>query len=181
MEPKQYEIIEGVMYYMAPTNLFHYNASDNLSDALKKRLDRRRFKITADVSLIPEGFEMKLFPDVAVFEKGYNNTPTGSVTSIPLFVAEVISPSSRRKDIYVKPKAYEKLGVKDYWLIDPYGQCVTVYKFNEVSKTFDCIDTIQKLSSEDKAEMENEPQCLDLPFLASSSIDIDEIFPDEED
>ena len=175
---QEYEIIEGVKYYMAPTNLFHYNASDHLSDAIKKRLDRSKYKLTADVALAPDGSNT-MFPDVAVFEKGYKYTPTGTITSIPLFVAEIISPSSRRKDISVKPRTYEKLGVKEYWLVDPYGECITTFLYNETSCTLDYVNTYQKLSAEELEKMKDEPQNMSLSFI-DTDINIKEIFPDED-
>ena len=172
---KAYEIMEGKKYYMSPTNLFHYNASDKLSDAIKKRLDKSKYKLTEDVCLIPEGYDMKLYPDVAVFASNFKYSSSGAITTNPIFVAEIISPSSRRKDTAVKPKIYEQIGVKEYWLVDPYGKCVTAYMYNESSHALEYTDTYQKLSAEDLETMPDEPQDMRLDFL-DTEININEIF-----
>jgi Uma2 family endonuclease len=37
----------------------------------------------------------------------------------PDLVVEVLSPSTRRRDLTVKKRVYESSGVKEYWIIDP--------------------------------------------------------------
>ena len=47
----------------------------------------------------------------------------------PDFVAEVLSKSTRRKDIGVKTYKYANAGVREYWMIDPKDMKVIVYTF----------------------------------------------------
>lgn len=47
----------------------------------------------------------------------------------PDFIAEVISPSSLRRDMVIKLNKYANAQVREYWLIDPLKQKVTVYDF----------------------------------------------------
>ena len=47
----------------------------------------------------------------------------------PDFVAEVVSPSSRRMDYMVKMVRYEDAGVREYWIVDPQICQTTVYRF----------------------------------------------------
>jgi len=46
----------------------------------------------------------------------------------PDLVLEVISPESRRYDSETKKGDYERFGVKEYWLIDPYQQTMVFYR-----------------------------------------------------
>ena len=47
----------------------------------------------------------------------------------PEFVCEVLSPSTRKKDMTVKLSKYINAGVKEYWVIDPDKKKITVYDF----------------------------------------------------
>jgi len=45
----------------------------------------------------------------------------------PDWVIEIVSPSSKRMDYYLKLHAYEEAGVREYWVIDPEKKSVVVY------------------------------------------------------
>ena len=183
LEVREYEVIEGRKHTMSPTNFFHYVASDNISAILKAHLNKAEYQLTQDVCLIPDGFSgVKLFPDVAVFKKPCHITAKGAVTDIPLFVAEVISPSSRAKDTNVKLRLYAEIGVSEYWLADPYGKYVTSYLLDRETERYDCVCMIQKLDEEDLSDMSEEEraehsQVIKLNFL-NAEININEIFTD---
>ena len=57
----------------------------------------------------------------------------------PDFVAEVLSKSTRRKDIGVKTYKYANAGVREYWMIDPKDMKVIVYTF---AQNDDAEDTV---------------------------------------
>lgn len=44
---------------------------------------------------------------------------------------EVISPSTRKKDMDLKKRKYKNAGVKEYWLVFPKERGVLVYLFGE--------------------------------------------------
>jgi Uma2 family endonuclease len=46
----------------------------------------------------------------------------------PDLVVEVLSPSTARRDHGVKFALYEKYGTREYWLIDPEGEFVPVFR-----------------------------------------------------
>jgi Uma2 family endonuclease len=45
----------------------------------------------------------------------------------PDWVAEVLSPSTERHDKVVKVPVYERAGVRELWLVDPYKLVVNIY------------------------------------------------------
>lgn len=51
----------------------------------------------------------------------------------PDWIIEIVSPSSRQMDYYKKLLKYHNSGVKEYWVVDPQRQAVTVYNFLEDS------------------------------------------------
>ena len=48
----------------------------------------------------------------------------------PDLVVEVLSPSTRRKDMTLKLSKYAEAGVQEYWIIDPKKENIIVYKFS---------------------------------------------------
>ena len=57
----------------------------------------------------------------------------------PDFVLEVVSPSSRSRDYLVKLNKYYYAGVREYWIVDPKHQNVSVYLFHDTDEEFDHI------------------------------------------
>ena len=51
------------------------------------------------------------------------------VYGAPDFVAEVLSESTRKKDMVLKLGKYRNAGVREYWVIDMKGRRVLVYDF----------------------------------------------------
>jgi Uma2 family endonuclease len=49
----------------------------------------------------------------------------------PDLVVEVLSPSTRRRDLSSKLRLYERSGVAEYWVIDPEEDTVEVYRLDE--------------------------------------------------
>jgi len=51
------------------------------------------------------------------------------VYGAPDFIIEILSPSTRKKDMVTKLNKYMNAGVKEYWMIDPKKKTVLVYDF----------------------------------------------------
>ena len=49
----------------------------------------------------------------------------------PDFILEVLSKSTRRRDMVIKLQKYANAGVKEYWMVDIEGRRVFVYIFDE--------------------------------------------------
>ncbi len=67
-------------------------------------------------------------PDISVVcdrekldEKGCQGAPDWTI--------EIISPSSVKMDCERKVKLYREAGVREYWIVDPKTETVTVYNF----------------------------------------------------
>jgi Uma2 family endonuclease len=53
------------------------------------------------------------------------------VRGVPEIVVEVASPSTRRRDETIKRRLYERMGVAEYWIVDPRTEVVRVYRRDE--------------------------------------------------
>lgn len=49
----------------------------------------------------------------------------------PDWIIEVVSPSSKRMDYFRKLFKYNSAGVREYWIVDPIKELVTVYNFEQ--------------------------------------------------
>ena len=124
------EIIDGISYAMAPgaTNE-HQSISMELAWQLRSFLQGKHCKVRTaplDVRLNADhGDDTVVQPDILVVCDKSKFSPDGKgVTGAPEFVAEILSPSSEKHDRIVKYKAYQRAGVREYWIIDPTHKMV---------------------------------------------------------
>lgn len=126
------ELIDGVIYDMAAPSGIHQTIDAEIwarfRECIKKHdMPCRAFIAPFDVRLDRDDRTI-VQPDVLVLCH-----PVGSIQRIdgaPEFVAEVLSPSTRRKDLTVKLEKYAEAGVMEYWIIDPENEKVMVYDFD---------------------------------------------------
>lgn len=119
------ELIDGEMI-MAPAP---YPVHQIVVSELFRMLDRhikagRLLFAPADVKL----GENVVQPDIFWIQEGGACQIAGSYwQGAPDFVAEVLSPSTAKRDRGEKFRIYEQAGVREYWLIDPDAQFIEVY------------------------------------------------------
>ena len=49
----------------------------------------------------------------------------------PDFIVEILSPSTRKKDMSIKASKYQNAGVREYWMVDPDRRKIIVHLFGE--------------------------------------------------
>ena len=67
-------------------------------------------------------------PDVLILcdvSKLSGNTIVGA----PDFIVEIVSPSTRKKDMFIKLEKYMTAGVREYWMVDVEKKKVLIYDF----------------------------------------------------
>ncbi len=80
----------------------------------------------------------------------------------PDMLVEVLSKSTRKKDLTIKKDIYEAQGVREYWIIDPYMKAISVYLLREGKYFLDdeyiLFDEqeLELLTEEEKADVKNE-------------------------
>ena len=134
------ELIDGVFYDMSsPTNI-HQLLAGEIYRVLANFLRTKKgpclpFIAPADVQLDCDNKTI-LQPDVFVV-CDRKKIPANRVFGAPDLVIEILSPSTRKKDISIKTNKYLNAGVREYWIVDPSKQKVLVYLFED--KDFDDI------------------------------------------
>ena len=122
------ELIDGEPVVIPPDNLPAASAQGELYLRL-----RRWQAETADAGLVIQSTFVRidatstLGPDIAWW--GHARRPPlvpGTVTIVPDWVAEVLSPSTRENDLGPKHVRYLAAGVRELWLVDPNARTITV-------------------------------------------------------
>ena len=71
-------------------------------------------------------------PDISVICDPKKLNDKGCVGA-PDWIIEIVSPGSRHMDYYTKLFKYRTAGVREYWIVDPDKDRVTVYNFDSDS------------------------------------------------
>jgi Uma2 family endonuclease len=128
------ELIDGVVYDMAPPNRQHQELVSGLHYKIRDYIEKKG----GSCKVYPAPFAVFLNaddktyvePDISVIcdknkltDKGCNGAPD--------FIIEVVSPSSRRMDYNRKTGIYMDAGVREYWIVDSEKERTTVYRYEE--------------------------------------------------
>lgn len=138
-EGERAELIDGQIYYMAPPNRKHQKISGMLYTVIYKYIESK--KGSCEVYAAPfavflsEDGRNYVEPDISVIcDK--NKLDDHGCNGAPDWVIEIVSPGSRQMDYFTKLFKYQTSGVREYWIVDPVKNRVTVYNF-EVGDTSD--------------------------------------------
>ncbi len=128
------ELIDGVFYDMSSPVNFHQFIAGEIHRVLATFLRKKKgpcmpFIAPADVQLDCDDKTI-VQPDVFVV-CNREKIPRNRVIGAPDLVIEILSPSTRKKDITIKTAKYMNAGVREYWIVDPMRLKVLVYLFND--------------------------------------------------
>jgi len=132
-EGRRAEVIDGVLYDMAPPLRIHQDIVVALTLAIGNYIQAHG----GDCRVYPAPFGVQLEdddynyfePDVSVICDPAKLTERGC-TGAPDWILEVVSDSSAARDNLIKRRKYEAAGVRIYTIIDPRLRTVKVYCFD---------------------------------------------------
>ncbi len=131
-EDQRVELIDGVIYDMSAPHYIHQLIIASVMHQLMSFAEIS----SHDCDVLTSPIDVQLDcddktmvqPDIVVLCDQSKNTRR-NIYGAPDFVLEVLSPSTRRKDMILKLNKYMNAGCREYWMIDP-GSCqVIVYDF----------------------------------------------------
>lgn len=121
-EDLRVELIHGELLKMPSPTVNHQAVARRLFVAFLKTLDQERL-LFGPVDFVIDDYNV-LVPDVVVLERP--PVEGQRVLEEALLVAEVLSPSTARRDRTVKTGLYLGAGVREVWLIDANAQAIEV-------------------------------------------------------
>ena len=131
-EGKRAELIDGVVYNMAPPNRFHQKIISRLTQQIANYIDAKG----GNCEVYPAPFAVflneddrnYLEPDISIICDQSKLNDRGC-SGAPDWIIEVTSPTDPQRDYGVKLFKYRTAGVREYWIINPQKKSVTVFDF----------------------------------------------------
>ena len=128
------ELIDGQIYNMAPPSPLHQELVMELSASLRNYIKKKG----GNCKVYPAPFAVNLDaddrdwvePDISVICDPNKLTDRGC-SGAPDLIFEIVSPSSRKLDYGIKNGIYSQSGVREYWIVDPAKERVTVYHYED--------------------------------------------------
>ena len=126
------ELIDGQMYMMAPPGRKHQRIIVELSTIINSYIKGKGGSCEVDIApfavfLNADG-KNYVEPDISIICDAGKLTDKGC-NGAPDWIVEIVSPGSRRMDYYTKLFKYRTAGVREYWIVDPDKNRITVYSF----------------------------------------------------
>lgn len=137
---QRYEYIDGEIYLLASPKTTHQRALAELFVIFYNFFQGKKctpMVAPYDIELrrSPESINF-VQPDIMIIcdlEEKLNEDDY--YKGVPSLVVEVLSNSTRRKDMIKKLDLYMSCGVNEYWIVNPFNKEVTVYLFEDKNMT----------------------------------------------
>lgn len=145
-DERRTELIDGVLYDMASPGPFHQQLCKRIAwqlDSCIDASDRRCEVFLAPMDVVlSEDPDTVVQPDLFVacdpdrfrpgtvpagMQEERARMLSGKYYGAPSLVIEILSPSTRQRDVSVKLEKYLDAGVREYWAVDPENQGVIVW------------------------------------------------------
>ena len=127
------ELINDTIYMSPTPNYQHQEISAELS--MQIRSFAKKNNLGTCLPTIDVFFDSKnvFEPDILFISRGNMNIiKDGRIKGSPDLIIEILSPGNRRHDTEKKKAAYEKFGVKEYFVVDPETkEAITWYLLNK--------------------------------------------------
>ncbi len=164
---KGYEIIEGEKFMAPSPGMGHVNVTANLVTIIGgyARVNKLGIAFADNLDVhFPDG---SLFQPDFIFISAakadlFIDKRNMTLHGVPDMVAEIFSRSTMKRDIGIKKDIYERNGVKEYWIINPWSESIEVYILRDSKYFLDDIyqnysdDELKQLTDEERAEVKME-------------------------
>lgn len=135
-----YELIDGIVFMSPSPSREHQFAAHQIHGLLYNLLSKSPCQAAGELDVQYNHNVYK--PDLMVF--------CNKDAEHPEIIFEILSPSTRHRDLGIKVIKYEEMGVKEYWIIDLKIKTVTVHDFvHQTAETYGIDESIQSLAQPD--------------------------------
>ena len=129
------EYIDGVICMSPSPSTKHQRISGRLNTKFMLFLegsDCEVFQAPYDIELKKQGITGKriVIPDLSIICNKDGLTENKYI-GVPTLIVEILSPSNQSHDLITKLNLYMQYGVKEYWIVNPMKNAITVYWLND--------------------------------------------------
>ncbi len=133
-DDERVELIDGRFYVMSAPTVNHQDWIFELAKAFDRYIEKNRglcrvYLAPCDVRLDKDDYTM-VQPDLMIC-CSRDQVTFKRIEGAPDFVLEIVSPGSVYLDRHKKLQKYRDAGVREYWIVDPRKETVTVYHFGK--------------------------------------------------
>jgi len=129
------EIIKGKVYkWTAAPSRIHQKAAGKLANLMTNHLLKKPCELyfapfdvrLPNKSVNNEDIFTVVQPDISVIcDK--NKLDDAGCLGAPDLIIEILSPSNNKKDLQIKYELYQENGVREYWVLHPFGKTLIIY------------------------------------------------------
>ena len=129
---RRHELIDGEHFVTPSPDRRHQEISLRLTVAIANCLrDRPAGRLyEAPLDVILSDFDV-VEPDILYVSNERSGILGKWVHGAPDLVVEILSPSTRKVDEAIKRRLYDRVDVREYWIVDPELEIVKVYRRDE--------------------------------------------------
>lgn len=178
-EPRRVEFINGQPVLMPPcTGVDHSYVRYNIANIFYNYLKGKScvpFCGGTDLHLMKGDIFVPDFMVVCNPEK----IKADGVYGVPDLIAEVCSPGTAKRDLMEKKNAYEKYGVREYWIVDPGEKRIEVYLLHGGAYRLDEVYSVypewmlERMTEEERSRIATEFKC---SLFDGLSIRLEDVF-----
>ena len=159
-DDRRAELIDGELFDMASPSVLHQQILVKLAVQFDRCVEKHRgkcrlFVAPCDVQLDRDNRTM-VQPDLFILcrEVDLNGR---FIPGAPDLTLEILSGSTRSRDLFLKTYKYKNAGVREYWIVDPDKREILVYDFSDDSLTpqkYSFTDVVPVLISEGECSID---------------------------
>ncbi|OON98698.1 MAG: hypothetical protein ATN35_03875 [Epulopiscium sp. Nele67-Bin004] len=179
--PRKIEIIDDIVYMSPSPNLRHSNIMWVINAFFKMHFRGKKCESyqVPNIYYNPDKPKDHVIPDIAIMCEPDKFKFSGYY-GVPSLIVEVLS-SNRRDDLFVKLELYERIGVGEYWIVDPLSNTINQYVL--VEGKYDLVQVYCYLLEEELEQLNEDEREQHRTFINSSiftglKIDLVDIFED---
>lgn len=159
---QRFELIDGEVHLLASPSFKHQVIVNEIAWYLNNYFRERSCRsLAAPLDVRLYGYATKfeenpnvVQPDVVVICDEEKVNEDGRYEGIPTLIVEVLSPSTKGKDMVAKLNLYMRSGVLEYWIVNPENRSILQYSFSDSKdiedfKSLEEGDTIESVAFAD--------------------------------
>ncbi|OON99910.1 MAG: hypothetical protein ATN35_10220 [Epulopiscium sp. Nele67-Bin004] len=178
---RRVEIIDDIVYMSPSPSVKHNKIMFRITAAFETYLRKKTCSVhqVCNIYYNPDKPKNHVIPDVSVMCEPEKFTPNG-YNGVPSLIVEILS-TNRKDDLSTKFRLYEKIGVKEYWIVEPLIDTINQYIL--INGQYELLEAYQymlpdEIETLDEIEQERYQSFIKPSIFTDFEIALEDIFED---